>query len=40
MKNKTGIICNTNKSKIVIKEDLDDNILNYMQSTAFRQEEW
>ena len=32
MKSKTGIIWNTNKSKIVIKEDLDDNILNYMQS--------
>jgi hypothetical protein len=27
MKSKTGIIWNTNKSKIVIKEELDDNVL-------------
>ena len=32
MKSKTGIIWNTNKSKIVIKEELDDNVLDYMLS--------
>jgi len=32
MKRKTVIIWNTNKSKIVIKEELDDNVLDYIQS--------